>query len=70
MYGGDENLYLAFVKEELTEEQRADLITANQCLHAGYVSVELLGVRRSYYAKPEEWFVSFVQGKGPLSGPC
>jgi RluA family pseudouridine synthase len=70
MYGGDENLYLAFVKDELTEEQRADLITANQCLHAASVSFELLGVRRSYYAAPEEWFVSFVQGKGPSSGPC
>ena len=70
MYGGDEGLYLAFVKDELTEEQRGRLMTANQCLHAGYVSFELLGVRRSYYAAPEEWFSNFVQGKGPMSGPC
>jgi 23S rRNA pseudouridine1911/1915/1917 synthase len=70
LYGGDENLYLAFVKNELADEQRERLITANQCLHAAYVSFELLGVRRSYYAPPEDWFLEFVQGKGPMSGPC
>ena len=70
LYGGDEGLYLAFVKDELTGEQRERLITANQCLHAACVSFELLGVRRSYYAAPEKWFLDFVQGKGPMSGPC
>jgi len=70
LYGGDENLYLAFVKDQLTEEQRGRLITQNQCLHAASVSFELLGVRRSYYASPEGWFLDFVQGKGPMSGPC
>ena len=70
LYGGDEGLYLAFVKDELTAEQRGRLMTANQCLHAGYVSFELMGVRRSYFAAPEKWFLDFVQGKGPWSGPC
>ena len=70
LYGGDENLYLAFVKDELTVEQRARLITENQCLHAAYVSFELMGVRRSYYAAPEEWFLDFGQEKGPTRGPC
>src|SRR5688572_25471968 len=70
MYGGDEGLYLAFVKDELTAEQCSRLITRNQCLHASYVSFELLGVRRNYYSAPEKWFLDFVQGKGPTSGPC
>ena len=65
VYGGDENLYLAFVKGELTDEQRRRLVTENHCLHAQHVSFELLGVRRSYYAAPEDWFLSFVQGNGP-----
>ena len=65
LYGGDEGLYLAFVKNALSEEQWERLMTRNQCLHAGHVSFELLGTRRSYYAAPEEWFMRFVQGKGP-----
>lgn len=69
LYGGDEGLYLAFVQDALTGEQWGRLVTRNQCLHAGHVSFELLGTRRSYYAAPEDCFLSFVQEKGPTSGP-
>jgi 23S rRNA-/tRNA-specific pseudouridylate synthase len=65
LYGGDEGLYLAFVKDALTEEQWGRLVTKNQCLHAGHVSFELMGTRRSYSAAPEDWFVRFAQEKGP-----
>lgn len=65
MYGGDEGLYLAFVKDALSEEQWGRLVTRNQCLHAEHVSFEMMGTRRSYYAAPEEWFGRFVQEKEP-----
>jgi 23S rRNA pseudouridine1911/1915/1917 synthase len=63
LYGGDETLYLSFVKDELTNEQRDRLITENQCLHAGLVSFEWYGQSRSYSAPPEEWFLSFANQK-------
>jgi 23S rRNA pseudouridine1911/1915/1917 synthase len=61
LYGGDENLYLAFVKGELTAEQRARLITENQCLHAGLVTFDWFGQTRAYSAAPERWFTEFVK---------
>jgi 23S rRNA pseudouridine1911/1915/1917 synthase len=61
LYGGDEDLYLAFVKGELTGEQRARLITENQCLHAGLVTFDWFGQTRTYSAGPEPWFSDFVQ---------
>jgi 23S rRNA-/tRNA-specific pseudouridylate synthase len=61
MYGGDENLYLAFVRGELTSEQNARLITENQCLHAGLVNFDWFGETRTYAAGPERWFAEFVQ---------
>lgn len=60
IYGQDENLYLAFVKDELTPDQREILITENQCLHAAEVSFDFFGQRRVYYAPPEKWFAHFV----------
>lgn len=68
MYGGDENLYLAFVKGELTDEQRGRLITENQCLHAGLVSFELFGTNRTYRAAPEGWFLNFAGEAGTQKG--
>ena len=61
LYGGDENIYLAFVKGELTAEQRATLITENQCLHAGLVTFDWFGQTRTYCTVPESWFTEFVQ---------
>ena len=59
LYGGDENLYLAFVKYELTPEQESKLLTENQCLHAGLVSFDWFGVNRTYLARPGQWFLDF-----------
>ena len=59
LYGGDEQLYLAFVKSELTDAQRARLITENQCLHASRVSFKWFGQVRTYSAAPEKWFSAF-----------
>jgi 23S rRNA pseudouridine1911/1915/1917 synthase len=61
LYGGDENLYLAFVKRELSVEQKARLITENQCLHAGLVTFDWFGEMRTYAAGAESWFAEFVQ---------
>lgn len=60
LYGSDEGLYLAFVRDELTPEQQSTLITSNHCLHAGRVSFELFGETRSYVCPPEAWFIQFV----------
>lgn len=69
LYGGDENLYLAFVKSELTEEQQWRLITENQCLHAALVSFELFGVTRTYSVEPENWFLRLANERPATRGP-
>lgn len=63
LYGGDEKLYLAFVKGALTEEQRSRLMTENQCLHATMVRFEWFGETRTYVAEPERWFTDFATAK-------
>lgn len=63
LYGPDEMLYLAFVKERLTEEGRTRLILPHQALHAGAVEFPWNGETRRFEAPPEEWFESFVRGK-------
>jgi 23S rRNA pseudouridine1911/1915/1917 synthase len=60
LYGGDESIYLAFVKDALTPEQVKDLIFANQALHAGLLQFIWRGQRRTYTAPPEPWFRMFV----------
>jgi 23S rRNA pseudouridine1911/1915/1917 synthase len=62
IYGGDERLYLAFVKEELTSEQRAVLMLENHALHAGRVSFSWRGVLRGYSCEPDAEFRRFVEG--------
>lgn len=70
LYGGDEELYLSFVKGELTEEQRERLMTENHCLHARHVSFELFGRTRSYLAAPEPFFTEFAKNEtARLGGP-
>jgi 23S rRNA pseudouridine1911/1915/1917 synthase len=62
LYGQDERLYLAFVRSELTEAQRAVLLLENHALHAGLVSFEWRGVLRTYRCLPEEAFLDFRRG--------
>ena len=63
MYGGDEKLYLAFVRGELSGEEQARLITENQCLHAGLVTFDWFGEMRTYAAGPEGWLAEFARGE-------
>lgn len=56
LYGGDETLYLDFVHDRLTGEQRARLITEHQALHACAVTFDWYGVRRRFACVPEAWF--------------
>ena len=65
LYGSDENLYLAFVRYELTAEQEAILLTENHCLHAARISFEEFGVSRTFICSPERLFREFSQQKGP-----
>ncbi len=62
LYGGDENLYLDFVKGRLTAEQRRRLILPNQALHARAVRFLWRGQEWTYQAKAEDWFVEFAGG--------
>lgn len=56
MYGLDENMYLDFVKYRLTEEQKRKLILPHQALHAASLTFE----GRTFRARPEAWFTSFL----------
>ena len=60
LYGGDEKLYLAFVRDQLSAEQRARLMTENQCLYARMVRFDWFGEMRTYVAEPERWFTEFA----------
>lgn len=60
LYGLDESLYLDFVKYRLTDEQRRQLILANQALHAREVRFVWRGEERRFGAEPERWFAEFA----------
>jgi 23S rRNA pseudouridine1911/1915/1917 synthase len=65
LYGGDESLYLAFVKDALTSDQVSRLIFANHALHAGLLQFMWRGQRRVYKCPPEPWFLRFIkEGEG------
>jgi|SRR5581483_3781343 len=61
LYGADERAYLAFVKGELTERQRAELMLANHALHAGRLCLTWRGQERTFVAPPEPAFEEFWQ---------
>src|SRR6185436_1211704 len=54
LYGRDENLYLAFVKYRLTEEDRRLLLLPNQALHAEEVSFAWRDRDWTFKAEPEQ----------------
>ena len=62
LYGGDEHLYLAFVRSELTQEQKSRLILPNHALHAERVQFIWRNQERVFTAGPEEWFEQFWNG--------
>jgi 23S rRNA pseudouridine1911/1915/1917 synthase len=61
LYGPDENLYLSFVRSQLTEADWRILITANQALHAGLLSFTWRGALRTYACPAEPWFRDFTR---------
>jgi 23S rRNA pseudouridine1911/1915/1917 synthase len=68
LYGGDENLYLAFVKYQLDDPQRARLILPNHALHAQEVRFLWNGTTRVFTANPEGSFMEFANiGNGCLA---
>lgn len=60
LYGGDENLYLDFVKDRLTGTQKKELILPNQALHAAKLSFPWREGRLVFKTEPEPLFEKFV----------
>ena len=65
LYGGDEDLYLAFVQRRLSAEQRTRLILPCQALHAAVLRFNWRGRDWEFRSEPEAWFTDFVAGQ-----PC
>jgi 23S rRNA pseudouridine1911/1915/1917 synthase len=63
LYGGDESLYLDFVKRRLTDAHKARLLLANQALHAHRLWLPWDGEERVFQSRPEESFRAFVRGE-------
>jgi 23S rRNA pseudouridine1911/1915/1917 synthase len=65
LYGGDEDCYLAFVQNRLTEAQRAELIFENHALHAHAVAFHWRGRHWTFSCEPEPWFTGFLDAGRP-----
>jgi 23S rRNA pseudouridine1911/1915/1917 synthase len=63
IYGGDEQLYLAFVERRLTSEQRARLELPCHALHAWRLWLPWHGEEREFLAPPESHFLKFIAGE-------
>ncbi len=60
LYGGDEQLYLDFIKGQLTPDQRNRLLLGNQALHAWQLQFSWRGKDWEFKADPEPWFAEFA----------
>jgi 23S rRNA pseudouridine1911/1915/1917 synthase len=60
IYGGDENLYLDFINDRLTDEQRRKLLLPHHALHAGKLEFPLHREQLTFEAPPEPWFTQFL----------
>ncbi len=60
LYGGDEQLYLAYVKGQLTVDQWRSLLLPCHALHASEVRILQPGQERIFQAGPEPWFRGFI----------
>jgi 23S rRNA pseudouridine1911/1915/1917 synthase len=60
LYGSDAGAYMAFVKGELTDSQRAALMLANHALHAERLCLTWRGQTWSFAAPPETAFQDFL----------
>jgi 23S rRNA pseudouridine1911/1915/1917 synthase len=63
LYGGDEAVYLDFVKGRLSEAQRTALRLPYHALHAERLWLPWDGGERLFEAPPEGWFQDFVAGR-------
>jgi 23S rRNA pseudouridine1911/1915/1917 synthase len=63
LYGADKDAYLAFVKDRLTEQQRAELMLANHALHAERLSLTWRGEARTFSAPLEAEFHNFLNSE-------
>ena len=61
LYGGDEDLYLAFVERRLTPDQRQRLILPYHALHAAEITFQWRGAERAFSATPEAWFEEMLR---------
>jgi 23S rRNA pseudouridine1911/1915/1917 synthase len=65
LYGGDENLYLDFVRGRLSDEQRRRLVLPWHALHAEKVEIPWAGRTHTFEARAERWFSKFIDGDEP-----
>ena len=63
IYGGDENLYLAFVERRLSPDDRARLQLACHALHAERLWLPWHGAEVEFSSPPEPWFLGFERGE-------
>jgi len=69
LYGGDENIYLSFVRCQLSAEDKRRLLLENQALHAERVEFVWRGEARYFSAKPEQSFLDFAElSEWPIDG--
>jgi 23S rRNA pseudouridine1911/1915/1917 synthase len=61
LYGGDERLYLDFVKCRLTDDQRRRLLLPFHALHAHSLHLEWQWRETTFRARPEAWFTEFFR---------
>lgn len=62
LYGGDEDLYLAFVQRRLAREQKDRLQLPNQALHAWRLWLPWEGTELEFKSPPEPEFQAFLRG--------
>jgi len=65
IYGPDELIYLRFVENRMTVEDRAQLILTNHALHAARLSFRWRERDWQFTAKPSEEFQAFAGGTWP-----
>jgi 23S rRNA pseudouridine1911/1915/1917 synthase len=63
IYGADEQIYLRFVRGELTELDRRQLILTNHALHAGRLQFEWRQQSWDFQARPSAEFLKFIQAE-------
>jgi 23S rRNA pseudouridine1911/1915/1917 synthase len=64
LYGGEEDLYLAFVQGRLTELDRRKLLLPNHALHAAALCFHWRDSETVFRAEPEPWFQRFIENAG------